>query len=141
MTHPASHGAPHAGPIVFYDGACGLCAGLVQWTLRRDTRQVLRFAPLQGTTYRSVETATSPRDPETMVLLDASGLHRRSNAALRLLRHLGGAWGILGAAGMIVPRPIRDWCYNFIAARRTGWFSPADRCAVPSHQHSDRFLP
>ncbi len=141
MAHAARHGAPHAGPIVFYDGACGLCAGLVQWTLRRDARRVLRFAPLQGTTYRSVETATSPGDPESMVLLDAGGLHRRSTAALRLLRHLGGVWGVLGAAGMIVPRPIRDGCYTFIAARRTGWFGPADHCAVPSHQHSNRFLP
>ncbi|HTE07093.1 MAG TPA: DCC1-like thiol-disulfide oxidoreductase family protein, partial [Planctomycetota bacterium] len=37
-------------PILFFDGTCGLCSGVVRWCLRRDRRAVLHFAPLQGAT-------------------------------------------------------------------------------------------
>src|SRR4051812_39696374 len=37
-----------AGPVLFFDGECGLCNRLVRLLLRIDHRARLRFAPLQG---------------------------------------------------------------------------------------------
>ena len=36
------------GPILFFDGVCGLCDRLVQFVLHRDTRARFRFAALQS---------------------------------------------------------------------------------------------
>ena len=34
--------------LVLYDGVCGLCNRTVQFALKRDRRDLFRFAPLQG---------------------------------------------------------------------------------------------
>ncbi len=130
----------HDGPILFYDGECGLCARAVQWSLARDRRGVLRYAPLQGETYARLAAEHKPGDLLTVVLHDADGLHLRSDAVLRLLRHLGGVWRVFGAVGRIVPRPLRNCAYDFVARRRLKWFGTADRCGVPTPAVRGRFL-
>lgn len=106
------------GPILFFDGECGLCARSVRWCLEHDHRGVLRFAPLQGETYESLPIPDKPRGMETMVLFEDGRLFERSEAWIRAMRALGGVWGAIGAAARIVPRPIRDGVYRLIAARR-----------------------
>lgn len=128
-------------PILFYDGECGLCARSVQWCLDHDRRGVLRFAPLQGETYARLDRSDRPMDLGTVVLLDGDGLHVRGDAVLRLLKHVGGGWRVLGAIGRVVPRPVRDAAYDFVARRRLVWFGGADRCRLPIAAMRSRFLP
>jgi len=129
-------------PILFYDGECGLCSRAVQWCLRHDHNRVLRFAPLQGTTYAALRFDDKPSQLDTLVFADADGLHVRSSGALRAMRLLGGPWGVLAVmCYWLVPRVLRDRVYRFIAARRLGWFGPADQCAMPGDDDRLRFLP
>lgn len=128
------------GPTLFFDGECGLCARAVQWCLRRDRRRVLRFAPLRGETYGALDAPNKPTDMTTMVLRDVDGVHVRSDAVLRLMRHVGGAWSVLAAAGRVVPRGLRDAVYRRVAARRMLWFGAADRCAFVKEEDRARFL-
>ena len=37
-------------PIVLYDGVCGLCDKFVQFVIRRDRAEEVRFAALQSET-------------------------------------------------------------------------------------------
>ena len=113
----------------------------MQWCLDHDKRGHLRFAPLQGTTYAALEIEPKPRELDTLVLLDGGALHVRGDAVLRILRHLGGAWSLLGAIGRVVPSFLRDALYRFIARRRHAWFGKAPRCRLPSAGESARFLP
>src|SRR5262245_6517463 len=129
------------GPLLFFDGQCGLCAHSVAWCLRHDRRDALRFAPLQGTTYASLDIADKPRDVATMVLADADGLHVRADAVLRMMHYVGGFWAALALVGQLLPRPVRDAMYNFVARRRLAWFGPADACTLPSEDQRGRFLP
>ncbi len=128
-------------PILFYDGQCGLCARAVQWTLARDRRALIRFAPLQGRTYAELDHPGKPAAFDTLVLFDDRGLHTRSDGALRLIRHLGGGWGALASALMLIPRPIRDAAYRVIARRRLAWFGDATSCRLPTTEERRRFLP
>src|SRR5882672_10236761 len=128
-----------AAPVLFYDGTCGLCARSVQWSLRHDARRVLRFAPLQGTTYAALSVADKPREMQTMVLSDGDGLHVRSDAVLRLLRHLGGSWSVLATLGRVCPRFVRDALYRYVAARRIAWFGTAEVCDLPKPADRERF--
>jgi predicted DCC family thiol-disulfide oxidoreductase YuxK len=128
-------------PIVFYDGECGLCTGFVQWLLKRDRRRVLRMAPLQGSTAeRTIGKPTGDVCEWTIFLLDADGCHERSEAALRILQHLGGMWSLLGVF-RIVPRFVRDAVYRFIARHRLGWFGGATACRLPSDEERRQLLP
>jgi predicted DCC family thiol-disulfide oxidoreductase YuxK len=127
-------------PIVFFDGVCGLCNASVDRLLRWDRRGVLRFAPLQGATAEQLLPARLTGHLDTLVLLDAEGLHLRSEAALRALTYVAGPWRLL--AGLrVVPRPVRDMVYDLISRRRYRWFGKKESCRLPAPHERERFLP
>lgn len=127
--------------MLFFDGECGLCAWSVRWCLKRERRPVLRFAPLQGATYAAVDLPGKPAGVQTLVLVDAAGLHVQSEAVLRMLRHVGGGWATVGWVGRLIPRVVRDAAYRFVAARRYRWFGRAAVCQAPGGTASARLLP
>src|SRR5262245_42791589 len=139
MTEPTA--SLHEHPIVFFDGVCVLCNGIVDRALRADRAGTLRFASLQGETARRLLTAP-PADPETwsMLYLDEHGLQVQSDALLAVLRRLGGWWRLL-ALGALVPRALRDRFYRVIARNRYGWFGRHAVCRVPTEAERARFLP
>lgn len=128
-------------PILFFDGACGLCDRTVQWMARRDRHGVLRYAPLQGETYARLSFAERPTDLSTVVLLDRDGLWMRSDAVLRALAAMGGPWANVARAGWLIPRPIRETLYRFIARRRLLWFGTVDSCSLADTGYQSRLLP
>jgi predicted DCC family thiol-disulfide oxidoreductase YuxK len=130
-----------AQPIVFFDGVCGLCNGIVDLLLRADTNQTLLLAPLQGeTARRALGPMAQKVEGWSFVLLDERGVHDRSDAVLATCRHLGGLWGLVSLLGM-VPREVLDEGYRFIARNRYRWFGQHETCRVPTADERARFLP
>ncbi len=128
------------GPILFFDGSCALCARTVQWALRHDKRAVLRFAPLNGATHRQLGCPGADEGGSTLILVNNGQVFMRSAGALRFLWSLGGGWNLLGRVLWLIPRPLRDVGYRFIAARRYRWFGRVDACATPTKALSQRIL-
>jgi predicted DCC family thiol-disulfide oxidoreductase YuxK len=133
--------------LVLYDGVCGLCDRTVQLLLRADRRGVLTFAPLQGETAPAIlrrhaigdalQSLVLIRDPGT----DGETAFTRSRAAFRIGAALGGLWRVLAWARFVVPRPLADRAYDFVAARRYRWFGRFDACRLPEPGVRERFLP
>ena len=129
------------GPVVFYDGECGLCHRGVRWVARRDRKQMIRFAPLQGSTAaETVGTPNGPLESWTMLLLDETGRFDRSDAVLRIWWHLGGFWRVISWL-RIVPRWLRDPLYRFVARNRIRWFGRAEMCDLPDEGLLAQVLP
>jgi predicted DCC family thiol-disulfide oxidoreductase YuxK len=132
---------PH--PIVLFDGQCGLCARSVQFIARRDRRGVFRFAPLQGATAAQecarLGIARPEGEPDTMIVIDGERALVRSDAALAVTSRLGTPWRLLTIA-RIIPRPLRDAAYRWIARNRHRWFGGADSCPLPSPALRERML-
>ncbi len=128
--------------VVLFDGVCNLCHGAVRFILERDRHRRFRFASLQSPAGRGLLEAHG-RDPDaldTMVLFDPeAGVFERSDAALRIARGLRFPWPVL-TAFRIIPRPLRDAVYNWIAAHRVRWFGQRDSCGIPSQEDRARFL-
>ena len=84
----AAGAAAAAGTIVLFDGVCNLCAGSVQFLLRRDRRRRFRFAALQSSAGQALLLQHGlQRDTlETIVVLEAGRARVRSDAALHLAR-------------------------------------------------------
>lgn len=127
--------------VIYYDGLCGLCDRFVQFVLPRDRRQRYRFAPLQGETARTrFPDGADPAESTTVIFDDEGTLRVRSDAALAILTGLGGIWR--GAAVLrLLPRPLRDAGYDWVARHRRRWFGRRDACRIPSPEERDRFLP
>ncbi|MEW4568792.1 DCC1-like thiol-disulfide oxidoreductase family protein [Tautonia sp. JC769] len=128
-------------PIVFYDGECGLCNRFVQFVLDQDAEGRVFLAPLQGETFRERCPEFGRPDLSTVLLLDGGRLYDRSGAAFRVLRRLRWPWPLLGRLGLVIPRPVRDWGYDRVAARRYRWFGPAEACRLPTASERARLLP
>jgi predicted DCC family thiol-disulfide oxidoreductase YuxK len=113
--------------IVRFDGVCNLCQASVQFIIRHDKKGKFKFAPLKS-------------DEAGSVVLDIGGRRfTKSAAALEIARRLDGAWKLLYAL-IVVPRPIRDALYMFIANRRYRWFGRQEQCMVPTAEIRNRFL-
>jgi predicted DCC family thiol-disulfide oxidoreductase YuxK len=134
-------------PVLLFDGLCGFCDHAVQFVLARDRHARLRFAPLQGEFARGV----LARHPElagvdSLVLVErdaATGEERtfvRTDGALRVAHHLGGAWR-LTALLRVVPRGLRDLAYDAFARVRYRVFGRHDACRLPAPGQRARFLP
>ena len=135
---PAEKHTSH--PIIFFDGVCGLCNRSVDLLLRWDAKGVLRFAPLQGTTAQAMLPEEQVRDLDSLVLKDAQGIHRRSDAALLALEHLGDGWRGVGLLRAL-PRGLRDAVYGLVARHRYRWFGKRTSCRLPTAAERERFLP
>ncbi|MDE2848273.1 MAG: DCC1-like thiol-disulfide oxidoreductase family protein [Gemmatimonadota bacterium] len=152
--------------MLFFDGVCGLCNRFVDFMLRADSQDLLRYAPLQGETARRMlgmdgeagdREAGDPRtgDPEpgnpqtgdlpsggphSFVFLEKDRQYEQSNAVLHALIRLGGAWRLI-AVLYVFPRPLRDLVYRIVARNRYRWFGRRDACRMPTPEERGRFLP
>lgn len=130
-----------APPIVLFDGVCNLCNGSVQFLLKRDPEGRFRFAALQSDAGRSLlaEHGLDPDILSSVVLIEDGRIWKESSAALRIARHLPGAWKLLRVFAA-VPRPLRDAVYRWIARNRYRWFGKTESCWLPTPELKARFL-
>lgn len=132
---------PSDHPVVLFDGVCNLCAGYVQFLVRRDPDGIFRFAPLQSAV---AETLLEARDVDgdeldSIVLIEDDDVYVKSSAVVRIAVHLGGVYRLLGPF-RYVPERLRDFVYDVVAARRYDWFGRREACMIPTPELESRFL-
>jgi predicted DCC family thiol-disulfide oxidoreductase YuxK len=129
------------GPVVLYDGTCGLCDRSVQLILRHDRRGRFRFAALQSDVGRALlERHGLPVDAlDTVVLVEDGRAWTKSTAALRVARRMDAPWPAFGVF-RLVPRPVRDFFYDRVAKSRYRIFGRVDACMLPPPEVRARFL-
>lgn len=125
--------------ILFFDGVCGLCNGLVDWLLPRDRREHIKFATLQGATARELLPADMLTDLDTVVLWHHGRILTRSDAIITCLSELGNFWKLVGILRLL-PRFLRDGVYNLVARKRYLWFGKRHVCRMPLPGERMRFL-
>lgn len=125
--------------ILFFDGVCGLCNGLVDWLLPRDHHRQLKFATLQGVTAKALLPPENITDLDTVVVWYRGKVLLRSDAILACLTQLGGSWRMV-AVFRIIPAFIRDAIYDLIARNRYRWFGQRLTCRMPLPGERLRFL-
>lgn len=114
--------------ILFFDGICVMCNGLVNFALKYDHRHIFRFAPLQGeTAQKKIPEFTSSLN--TVVLVDETGIHTESDAIIRLLLGLGGFFR-MAIVLKAFPKIIRDKTYQWVAKNRYRWFGQYESCRL-----------
>ena len=135
-----------SNPIVLYDGVCGLCNRAVQFLLERDRHDRLRFASLQSDFAATLlkRHGVDHQDLDTVYLVLNQGeaneaLRAKSDAFLLLAKVIGGVWHI-ARLGKIIPRPIRNCLYDFVARRRYQVFGKYEACLLPDPRHRHKFI-
>jgi predicted DCC family thiol-disulfide oxidoreductase YuxK len=129
------------GDIVLFDGVCELCTHSVKFILRRERTDVIRFVPLQSKVGHELLRGfgIDPEGIATFVFITKGKIYLRSDALVEIVQHLRMPWRMLGWLG-VVPRPLRDAVYDFIARNRYRWFGQRETCMMPTPELRARFL-
>ena len=126
--------------VVLFDGVCNFCNGAVNWIIAHDPHGKFKFAPLQSEFGEQAKAKFGIGDNvDSIILIESDRAYLHSSAALRVLKTIGGIWS-LGYAGVIVPRPVRDWFYKWFARNRYRWFGKQDACMMPTPDIRARFI-
>lgn len=133
--------------LILYDGVCGLCSRVIQMVAPRDRDGVFHYAPLQSAHAQALlrRHGRDPSDLDTFYVVTghrspAPALLARSDAALFIARTLGGSWRWAGALARLLPRRVRDWGYDRLAAHRYRLFGRSDRCLLPAPEYRRRLV-
>jgi predicted DCC family thiol-disulfide oxidoreductase YuxK len=128
--------------VVLFDGPCNLCNGTVRFIVRHDPAGRFRFASLQSEAGRRLLAVYDSHiaGADSVVLIRNGRAFVESDAAIHIAASLGWPWRALGGL-RVVPRPLRDAAYGFVARNRHRWFGKDDHCALPTPELARRTLP
>jgi len=131
----------HSSKILFFDGVCNLCNTSVNRVLKGDRSNSILVAPLQGSTAQKLlrDTEINPEELNSLVYWDNERVYAFSDAALRVARDMKFPWALWSFL-LIIPRPIRDLVYKYIAKKRYSWFGKKESCRMPTESERARFL-
>lgn len=128
--------------IILFDGVCNLCNSAIQFIIKRDRKDIFRYAALQSelgqqlTKERGIDTQLV----DSMILIEPGVAYFvKSEAALEISKEFGGLWGILQVFSWL-PSALRNPIYDFVARNRYKWFGKKDQCMIPTPELQAKFL-
>jgi predicted DCC family thiol-disulfide oxidoreductase YuxK len=127
--------------VIVFDGVCNWCIAWVNFIIDHDQHGKFKFGTLQSDQAQQILKVLQlpTEDFTTFLLLDQSQVYTKSTAALRIVKHLSGVWPLF-YLGIVIPRPLRDAMYDYIARRRYRWMGKAETCRAPTPAERDRFV-
>ncbi len=141
--------SPASGPVLLYDGDCGLCNRVVRLLLRLDRAERLRFARLRGEAGQAYLRAHGlpAADFDSLVFVpDWSRREQRefllrTDGVIAALRVCGGVATELAAVLEVVPVRWRDAGYRLVARWRYRIFGQWRPRPLARPEWAERFLP
>ncbi|WP_417888011.1 thiol-disulfide oxidoreductase DCC family protein [Zunongwangia sp.] len=128
--------------IVLFDGVCNLCDNTVQFIIKRDKKDLFRFASLQSDVGKSLlkERGINPNLLNTIILIiPGKAWYQKSDAALRIAKKLSGGYFLLSWF-LVLPKSIRDLGYDIVSKNRYKWFGKKNRCMIPTPEIKKKFI-
>lgn len=127
--------------IILFDGVCNLCNGAINYVIKRDKKDIFKFAVLQSEIGKELTSKfnidTSKVD--SIILVDGDVHYEKSAAALHIAKHLSGVHPLLYGF-MIVPKFLRNSVYDYVARNRYKWFGKKESCMIPTAELKSKFL-
>lgn len=126
--------------IILFDGMCHLCSNSVQFIIKRDPKGIFSFASLQSDIGQQLlHTYHINKQTDSLVFIHHGRAYIKSTAALKICKDLRSLWKI-AYIFILIPKPIRDGIYTFIARNRYKWFGKKTVCMLPNPELRKRFL-
>ena len=123
--------------IVLIDGDCALCVGLVEWLAQRIpteklTPETIVFVPGESDWGQELLSKADVVGLDSVVVVKDGQALQEGDAVLALAGVLPRRWRAVAALGRLVPRPLRNGLYRWIAKNRISWFGRKEVCAIDS---------
>jgi predicted DCC family thiol-disulfide oxidoreductase YuxK len=132
----------NAENVVFFDGVCNLCNGVVNFLIRRDHKNKLKFSSLQSSYAHGFfqEQKINIKDLNTVYFYDGNSIYSRSRAIGNILKKLSYPYKAIGIVIHYTPEFLGDFLYDFIARRRYQLFGKRSKCRIPTSTELHKFI-
>jgi predicted DCC family thiol-disulfide oxidoreductase YuxK len=115
----------------------------VKWIIKVDKKKTISFCALQSRAaepYLLLCGLTRADVWRRFVFIEGpDSCHQASTAALKVASYLPFPYSALSIL-VVVPTPIRDAVYDYVAKRRYHWFGKSTECITPTEDVLDRFV-
>ena len=127
--------------IILFDGVCNMCVWSVRFIILRDEKDQFRLASIQSDIGKKIikDHNIDIQKNDSIILISNSVIKYRSSAVLSILYHLRTIWKIF-LIFYIIPSPIRDLIYKFVAKTRYIFFGKRQQCVLPQELNNSKFL-
>lgn len=126
--------------IIVFDGVCNFCNRIVQIIIRHDPSAQIHFAAQQSEAGEKLLHQYVIRESSSSVVFITKGVvYNQSDAVIEIAKLLKG-WPSLFKYSIIVPRFIRNYIYQLVAANRYRLFGKQAQCMVPKEEDKGRFV-
>ncbi len=127
--------------VVLFDGVCNLCNAWVNFVIDHDPSETFVFGAQQSARGRAMLAEMGLPGPVLpgVVVVAADRILTDSAAILEICARLAPPWRFFALFRMI-PRPLRDAVYRWVARHRYAWFGTSAACRIPTPELAHRFL-
>ena len=128
--------------IILFDGVCNLCNGAVQFIIKRDEKDVFRYAALQSDLGKQLmsERNIDASQIDSIILIDPGvAFYIKSDAALEIGKQLSG-YDVISSVLLWIPSSVRNIVYDIIARNRYKWYGKKEECMIPTPELKAKFL-
>lgn len=124
--------------VIVFDGYCILCNSLVSFLSRIDRNKRFLYTTFNSLTWRNLSGQVSSGS-DSIILFIHSKHYIQSDAVIKIIGELGYPWRLLNIIRLI-PFPLREKMYRFIAKHRYKVFGRNELCSIPKTEVRNRYL-
>ncbi len=126
--------------VVLFDGDCNFCDNTVQFIIKHDRQGHFHFASLQSAIGEQLlNQFKETKSISSIILVDKNNIYKESTAVLKIAKRLNGLWKLVYVF-ILIPAPVRNAVYRYVAKNRYKWFGKKESCEIPSLSIRQRFL-
>jgi predicted DCC family thiol-disulfide oxidoreductase YuxK len=124
--------------IIIYDGVCVMCNSFFRWVHKNDKKNIFMFSNFQSKYSLNNMDKLKNTDSIAVVLKDG-GVLRKTEAVSYILKKTN---SFLAARFLIfvIPYPISNIFYDFIASIRYNIFGKYDSCPILDNKYKLKFI-
>jgi predicted DCC family thiol-disulfide oxidoreductase YuxK len=119
--------------LIVFDGACIMCSAFADFIVRHDHKKQFLFTTAQSPLGLSLYAQYGLRTDifETNIVIIDGVAHQKMDSLIAALDALGWPWRAVSVLKLL-PKPLRNTLYDFIARNRHRFFGRKDNCDIPS---------
>jgi predicted DCC family thiol-disulfide oxidoreductase YuxK len=128
-------------PIILFDGICNFCNRSINIILKHDKGNYFKFAASQSNAGINLiqKFNLNKTSAASVILIDHDKVYTKTDAVIQIATYLNG-WPRLFSSVKFIPKPIRDFAYDWIAQNRYALFGKRETCRIPEESIRHRFL-
>ena len=124
--------------IIIYDGVCVMCNSFFRWVHKNDKKNIFMFSNFQSKYSLNNMDKLKNTDSIAVVLKDG-GVLRKTEAVYYILKKTNSFFAARFLI-FVVPYPISNIFYDFIASIRYNIFGKYDSCPILDNKYKLKFI-